>query len=234
MEAHTQGPCRPVDESDRWAQLAVQGPKAPALVQTLCAGDLSGVEARHFVETDVGGVPCVVARTGYTGEDGYELFCQAEEAPGLWDQLVEAGAVPCGLGARDTLRLEKKLVLYGNDIDETHTPYEAGLGWIVKLEKGPFVGREALREAKAKGPREKLVAFILRGRGIPRAGMKVLDETGEVVGVVTSGTMSPTLKEPIGMAYVPMRLRKSGSILQIDLRGRRVPAKVVKHLLESA
>ncbi|MDF1565568.1 MAG: glycine cleavage system aminomethyltransferase GcvT [Deltaproteobacteria bacterium] len=228
MLAHTAGEPQPVDEGDRWAQLAVQGPKAPALVQALTQTPLEPIERYHFVEGEVAGFPCIIARTGYTGEDGFELFCAPEVARGLWDRLVEAGALPCGLGARDTLRLEMKYALYGNDIDESHDPYEAGLAWTVKLDKGDFVGREALIAAKAAGPRQKLVAFVLKGRGVPRQGMRVLDESGAEVGVVTSGTMSPTLKEPIGMAYVAKGLARSGSTLQIDLRGRPVAAEVVK------
>ena len=228
MKAHCDGTVQPVDQGDAWAQLAVQGPKAAALVQALTKTPLEPIGRYHFAEGEVGGAACIIARTGYTGEDGFELFCAPADAPALWDTLVGAGALPCGLGARDTLRLEMKFALYGNDIDETHTPFEAKLGWIVKLGAGDFVGKAALLEAKAAGPRERLIAFALDGRGVPRAHMDVLDEAGEKIGSVTSGTMSPTLKAPIGMAYVAPTHAKVGSQIQIDLRGRPVAAHVVK------
>ena len=226
--AHLSGEAKATDASDDWAQVAVQGPKAPALVDGLAKVDLLATAKFHFVECDVASVPCIVARTGYTGEDGFELFCPADRAGALWDAVVDAGAVPCGLGARDTLRLEYKLALYGNDIDADHDPYEAGLGWVVKLDKGEFVGRDALVKKKEAGPSRKLVGFKLVDKGIPRPHMKVLDEAGQAVGEVTSGTMSPTLREPIGLAYVPVALSEPGSRLRIDLRGRPAAAEVVK------
>ena len=228
MRAHLKGQATLRNASDAWAQIAVQGPKAPALVQGLTGLDLASVKKFRFVEGEVASVPCIVARTGYTGEDGFELFCPADRAVALWDAVVGAGAVPCGLGARDTLRLEYKLALYGNDIDADHDPYEAGLGWVVKLDKGEFVGRDALVEKQAAGPTRKLVGFKLVDKGIPRPHMKVLDEAGQAVGEVTSGTMSPTLREPIGLAYVPTALAAPGTRLQIDLRGRPAAAEVVK------
>ena len=230
-QAHHAGEAQLRDESDAWAQLAVQGPKARALVEGLCAPadaeTLRGLRRFALCEAPVAGVPCLVARTGYTGEDGYELFCPADQAPTLWEAALEAGATPCGLAARDSLRLEAALALYGNDIDAEHTPYDAGLGWIVKLDKGEFVGRAALQAASERPPRERLVGFTLEGKGIPRAGMAVLDATGAPVGRVTSGTRSPTLQQALGLAYVPPALAEPGSPLQIDVRGRAVPAAVV-------
>ncbi|RMG21346.1 MAG: glycine cleavage system aminomethyltransferase GcvT [Deltaproteobacteria bacterium] len=227
VACHLRGGVQADDEGDQWAQLAVQGPEARGLVDGLSTEDLGAVRRFRFVRATVAGVECLVARTGYTGEDGFELFCAAEEAPALWDAVIAGGAVPCGLGARDTLRLEAGLALYGNDIDASHTPLEAGLEWIVKFDKDDFVGKAALLAQKEAGLTRRLVGFELEGRGVPRPKMSVLDPSGEVVGEVTSGTLSPTLKKPIGMAYVPLALSEPGSTLAIDIRGRAVPARVV-------
>jgi aminomethyltransferase len=173
---------------------------------------------------------CILARTGYTGEDGFEIFCPPDGAEKLWNTLLEKGAAPCGLGARDSLRLEVAYRLYGNDMDEQHTPLEAGLGWIVKLDKpGGFVGAEALRKQKAEGLKRKLVGFKLTGKGIARHGHPVrASGSAEHVGEVTSGTMSPILKEPIGLAYVPSTLSKEGTTFDVEIRGKPVAATVVK------
>jgi aminomethyltransferase len=172
-----------------------------------------------------------VARTGYTGEDGFELFCRPDEASRLWDALVEAGKPeglrPAGLGARDSLRLEVAYRLYGSDMDDDTTPLEAGLAWVVKLDKGDFVGREALVRQKTAGLPRKLVGFSLLDPGIPRHGFDVLRD-GRKVGTVTSGTRSPSLKISIGLAYVPPALAAEGSTFAIDIRGRAAAAKVVK------
>jgi aminomethyltransferase len=215
--------------SDDWAQIAVQGPNAPKLVDSLCEPRVLDLGYYHFREATVAGVRgCIVARTGYTGEDGFEVFVPPSGARKLWDTLVERGAVPCGLGARDSLRLEVAYRLYGNDMDEEHTPLEAGLGWIVKLDKkGGFVGSEALIRQKQQGLSRKLVGFKLTGKGIARHGYPTLKE-GKRVGEVTSGTMSPVLKEPIGLAYVPAALSKEGSAFEVEIRGKPVPAQVVK------
>jgi aminomethyltransferase len=227
--AHHEGPVAVRDAGDEWAQIAVQGPRAVALVNGLAPGaDLEAVKRFRFVETDVAGVNALVARTGYTGEDGFEIFCASGDAGRLWDALVAAGGKPCGLGARDTLRLEAALALYGNDIDEDHTPLEAGLAWTVKLDKDAFVGKDALLRQKESGVPRRLVGFELVGRGVPRAGMPVLGDGGEAVGTVTSGTMSPTLKRPIGMAYVTAGLAEPGTALSIDVRGKAVEARVVQ------
>ncbi|HEY6912061.1 MAG TPA: glycine cleavage system aminomethyltransferase GcvT [Myxococcales bacterium] len=228
MRAH----CRDVavgQRSDDWAQIAVQGPNAPKLVDSLCEPKVLDLGYYHFREATVAGVRgCIVARTGYTGEDGFEVFVPPSGARKLWDTLVEKGAMPCGLGARDSLRLEVAYRLYGNDMDEEHTPLEAGLGWIVKLDKkGGFVGSEALVRQKQEGLSRKLVGFKLTGKGIARHGYPALKD-GKRVGEVTSGTMSPVLKEPIGLAYLPAALAKDGSTFEVEIRGKPVAAQVVK------
>jgi aminomethyltransferase len=219
------------NESDDWAQLALQGPKAVAIVQRLTRTDLSRIATFHFAGAEVAGVTCIAARTGYTGEDGFELFCPPDRATKLWDALLDAGkgdgVIPCGLGARDSLRLEAAYRLYGSDMDDQTTPLEAGLGWVVKLDKGDFNGRDALLAQKARGLPRKLVGFTLTERGIPRHGYAVLRD-GKPAGVVTSGTQSPTLKIPVGLAYVPPDLSAEGSTFAVEIRGRAVAAKVVK------
>jgi aminomethyltransferase len=227
-----EGPgCAVKNESDDWAQIAIQGPKAAGIVQRLSKDDLLGVKTFHFRPAEVAGVACIAARTGYTGEDGFELFCLPDKAARLWDALMAAGGpdglIPAGLGARDSLRLESAYRLYGSDMDDETTPLEAGLGWVVKLDKGDFIGREALVAQKAKGLPRRLVGFTLTERGIPRHGYPVLRD-GKVAGVVTSGTQSPTLKTPIGLAYVPVELAAEGSTFAVEIRGRAVAAKVVK------
>jgi aminomethyltransferase len=230
MQAHATK-VKPEDKSDAFGQLALQGPKAAAILQPLTKVELAGIGTYRFTEGEVAGVPCIVSRTGYTGEDGFELYCPSDKAEALWNALLEAGKPhglePAGLGARDSLRTEMKYALYGNDIDDSHTPLEAGLGWIVKMDKGDFIGRAALEKQKAEGVARKLVGFELTGAGIPRHGYPVLHE-GQRVGEVTSGTMGPTVKKPIGIAYVPTALSKEGSTFQVEIRGRPVDARVVK------
>jgi aminomethyltransferase len=219
------------NESDDWAQLALQGPLAAQLLQRLAKVDLSQLRSYRFTSGEVAGVACLVARTGYTGEDGFELFCPAADGPRLWSALVEAGGperiVPCGLGARDSLRLEMAYRLYGSDMDDSTTPLEAGLAWVVKLDKGDFVGRDALRRQREQGVARKLVGFTLTDAGIPRHGYPVLQD-GRKVGEVTSGTRSPTLEIPIGLAYVPTALAAEGSSFAVEIRGRAAAARVVK------
>lgn len=223
-----------VDESDDTALVAVQGPHAVELVDSLSPETLAQIEKFHFVQAQVAGVDCMVARTGYTGEDGFELACPAKDARRLWDSLLEAGApreaCPVGLGARDTLRLEARLSLYGNDIDESTTPYEAGLGWTVKLDSGDFVGRDALRKQKEEGIRRKLVGFVLEGKGIARHGYDIVDRQAPetILGQVTSGTMGPTVGKAIGLGYVPIDYAKPGTSFAVDCRGKAVPAIVHK------
>jgi aminomethyltransferase len=219
------------NESDDWAQLALQGPLAVQILQRVTPLDLSTFKPFRFADGVAAGARCIVARTGYTGEDGFELFCRPDEASRLWDALVEAGKPeglrPAGLGARDSLRLEVAYRLYGSDMDDDTTPLEAGLAWVVKLDKGDFVGREALVRQKAAGLPRKLVGFSLLDPGIPRHGFDVLRD-GRKVGTVTSGTRSPSLKISIGLAYVPPALAAEGSTFAIDIRGRPAAAKVVK------
>jgi aminomethyltransferase len=230
MSEHAKG-VKPVHRSDDFGQIAVQGPKAFGLVQRLAARDVSGVSTYRFTEGEVAGVPCIISRTGYTGEDGFELYTPAEQTEKVWGALLEEGAKdgvkPCGLGARDSLRTEMKYALYGNDIDEQHTALEAGLGWIVKLDKADFIGKDALARQKAEGVQRKLVGFELTGAGIPRHGYPLLKD-GQRVGEVTSGTMGPTVKKAIGIGYVPTALAAEGSTFDVEIRGKPVPARVVK------
>jgi aminomethyltransferase len=223
---------KPVDRSDDFAQIAVQGPKAVALVQRLTQVDLSKIGTYRFAEGPVAAIPCLISRTGYTGEDGFELYCAPGDAEALWKALLQEGQAdgvkPCGLGARDSLRTEMKFALYGNDIDDTHTALEAGLGWICKLDKaGGFIGRDVLAKQKAEGVKRKLVGFEVTGSGIPRHGYPLLKD-GQRVGEVTSGTQGPSVKKPIGMGYVPAELATEGSTFDVEIRGRAVPAVVVK------
>jgi aminomethyltransferase len=229
MGAHIGDGVAVSQRSDDWAQIAIQGPNAPKLVDALCAPRVLDLPYYHFREATVAGVRgCIVARTGYTGEDGFEVFVPPQGARKLWDALLARGVVPCGLGARDSLRLEVAYRLYGNDMDEEHTPLEAGLGWIVKLDKpGGFIGAAALIRQKQEGLKRKLAGFKLTGKGIARQGYPVLKE-GQRAGEVTSGTMSPVLKEPIGLAYVPAALTKEGSTFEVEIRGKPVSAQVAK------
>ncbi len=219
------------NESDDWAQLALQGPLAAQVVQRLTKVNLSQLRSYRFAPGEVAGIRCLVARTGYTGEDGFELFCPSADGPRLWDALMEAGAPegvqPAGLGARDSLRLEMAYRLYGSDMDDSTTPLEAGLAWVVKLDKGEFVGREALVRQREQGVARKLVGFTLTDAGIPRHGYPVLQD-GRKVGDVTSGTRSPSLEIPIGLAYVPTALAAEGSTFAVEIRGRAAAARVVK------
>jgi aminomethyltransferase len=222
--------CELRDRSNDYALLALQGPGAQAILQPLTAVDLASLAYYHFAEGEVDGHPVLVARTGYTGEDGFELFVAPDRAEALWRRLVEAGSpnglVPAGLGARDTLRLEAKMCLYGNDMDETTTLVEAGLGWIVALDKGEFNGRSVLEEQKKNGPPRKLVGFEVVGRGIARHGHPVFLGATEV-GPVTSGSYAPFLQKNIGLVYLPAAHAAPGTEFDVDIRGKRVAARVV-------
>ena len=209
-----------------YAQLALQGPNAEKILQPLTDVDLSSMKYYRFARGKVDGVPAIVSRTGYTGEDGFEIYVSPSEGPRLFKKIVGAGVTPCGLGARDTLRLEAKMALYGNDIDHSTTPLEADLGWIVKLEKGDFMGRDVLERERAEGPRRKLVGFEMIDRGIARHGYPIV-EGGEEIGVVTSGTHSPTLKKPIGLAYLPLDKSAPGTEFNVLIRGKEARARVV-------
>jgi aminomethyltransferase len=219
------------DRSEAISLLALQGPLAETILQTLTDLDLGSIDFYWKQDGEVAGVPMIVSRTGYTGEDGFELYLDRTASEGVWETVLEAGREhglqPCGLGARDTLRLEMKYALYGNDIDETTNPYEAGLGWIVKLDKGDFAGRNALAAIRDRGPERRLVGFRVLDRGFPRPGYGVVLE-GQQVDEVRSGTVSPTLGYGIGTTYLPGDRSSVGTALEIDIRGRRVPAEVVK------
>jgi aminomethyltransferase len=226
--------CEFEDKSDATALVALQGPNAFDVLAK--AGDdaakLRELRSFHFRDAVIAGVRCTAARTGYTGEDGVEIFCAWDDAPALWDALVAAGAPlglePAGLGARDTLRLEARLSLYGNDIDETTNPLEAGLGWVVKLDKPMFVGKEALQEIKSKPLPRKLVGFEVTGRGIARHGYPLRDLDGKEVGVCTSGSPGPTVGKNIGLGYLPAEMSAVGTKLLVDCRGKNVEAVVAK------
>lgn len=210
------------------ALIAVQGPAAVSLLQQLVTADLSSVKRFGHVESAVLGHPAFLARTGYTGEDGFEVMVDASVGQELWRSLLALGVLPCGLGARDTLRLEAAMALYGQDIDDRTTPLEAGLSWLVHLDQtGDFIGRSVLEQQKQFGLSRRLVGLQMQGRNIARHDYPVL-HNGEVVGIVTSGTQSPTLGYPIALAYVSTHLSKIGQILEVEIRGKPYPATVVK------
>ena len=220
--------------SANYCQLALQGPDAVAILQTLTDVTVAEIKYYHFTQGQVDGVDSIISRTGYTGEDGFEIYAAPEHAERLWKKILEAGnfgsddgVLPCGLAARNTLRLEAGLALYGNDIDETTTLYEANLGWICKLDKGEFTGRAALAQQKATGVERKLVGFEVTDRGIARDHQEVVVDE-QRVGHVTSGSPAPFLKKNIGFAYVPVEYANVGQELKIDVRGRLVCAMVVK------
>jgi len=216
------------DASDEMALIAVQGPKSAGILQQLVDVTLSDIKYYHFTEGEVAERRAIISRTGYTGEDGFELYVANEDAVAIWQALMATGEVsPAGLGARDTLRLEMGMALYGNDIDDTVTPLEANLAWLVKLAKGPFVGSDVLAKQKAEGVKKRLVGFTMQDRVFPRHGYPVF-ANGEASGVVCSGTMSPTLGIPIGTAYLPTALAKEGTTFEVEIRGKRVPATVTK------
>ncbi len=216
--------------SDRYAQIAIQGPKALDTLQKMTATPLASIKYYHFTDCEVAGAWARIARTGYTGEDGFEIYIAPDEASGIWDKILEAGAEfgikPCGLGARNTLRLESKMALYGHEIDASINPLEADLGWIVKFDKDGFVGKAALEKQKADGLSRKLIGFEMTGRGIGRDGYEVwLD--GKPAGFVTSGGPSPTLNKNIGLCYLPLEAAEVGRTIQIMIRNQPVDAVTV-------
>jgi aminomethyltransferase len=233
---HAHNPCPEgavvTDESDAWAQVALQGRNAAATLQKLTSVDLSGIKFYHFGQGTVAGVEgCIIARTGYTGEDGFEVFLPPTGAEAIWRGILQAGqefgVQPIGLGARDTLRLEAKYCLYGNDITDDTTPLEAGLGWVTKLDKPvPFIGQQPLLAQRDAGVPRRLVCIVVQDR-IARPHCAIL-EAGEKVGEITSGTRAPTLELNIALGYVPTRLSKPGTALEIDIRGKIARAEVVK------
>ena len=210
----------------RYAQLAVQGPLALATLQQLTATDLAPIKYYHFVDGEVAGIPARIARTGYTGEDGFEIYFAPADAPGVWNKLVALGAKPAGLGARNTLRLEAAMALYGHEIDATISPLEAGLSWIVKFDKGDFCGRAKLAEQKATGITRKLCGFEMVERGIGRDGYEVSID-GDKAGWVTSGGPSPTTGKNIGLCYLPIAKATPGQAIQVIIRNQAVAAVVV-------
>ncbi len=219
------------NESDQTAQMAIQGPKAEDTMFKLFGDVVREMKYYWFDYVEFEGEKCLLSRTGYTGEDGFEIYCKPEIAAKIWQKILEAGKEygiePCGLGARDTLRLEARMNLYGNDMDETTTVLEAGLGWICKLDKGDFLGREALLKQKEEGLKKKLYGFEMVEKGIPRHGYPVF-HNGEEVGVVTSGSYAPYLKKNIGLAYLPIELAKAGNEIEIGIRKKRAKAVTVK------
>lgn len=220
------------DISEQYSLLAIQGPRAVEAMQSLSSHDLSAIKFYNFIVGDFAGIEhVIISATGYTGSGGFEIYCKNEEVKQVWDKVLEAGASygikPIGLAARDTLRLEMGYCLYGNDIDETTSPIEAGLGWITKFTK-EFTNSDALKTQKERGPEQKLVAFELDDRGIPRQGYDVVDGNGNSIGRVTSGTMSPSLGKGIGLGYVPIVFSEVGSKINIQIRKKAIPATVVK------
>lgn len=219
-----------VNTSDRYTQLAIQGPHALAILQQLTDTDLSAIKYYWFTRGKVDGVPAIIARTGYTGEDGFEIYFDPNESEHIWNKLLEVGKshglMPCGLAARNTLRLEAKMALYGHDIDDTTSVLEADLGWIVKLNKGDFIGRDVLAAQKEQGLTRKLIGFEMIDRGIARDGYPIFINDQQV-SHVGSGSPAPHLKKNIGLAYLPIEHTAIGTRFEVDVRGRRVAAEVV-------
>ncbi len=237
MSAHfakaAENHCDFKDKSAETALVALQGPKAFEILAKAGAdaAKLSELKSFTFRDVVIANVRCTAARTGYTGEDGVEIFCAWNDAPALWQQLLELGRPlglkPAGLGCRDTLRLEARLSLYGNDIDDTTNPLEAGLGWVVKLGKGDFLGKAALEAIKAKGLERKLVGFEMTGKGIARHGYPLRDLEGKEIGICTSGSPCPTVGKNLGLGYLPVKMTDVGTKFMVDCRGKNVEAVVV-------
>ena len=219
------------DRSDEIALLAIQGPRAAEIVGKLTASDLRRIGYYHCVAGEVAGTSALLSRTGYTGEDGFELYVSAADGARLWRTLLEAGEaeelVPVGLGARDSLRLEMGYALYGNDIDDTRNPLEAGLGWITRFDKGDFIARDALLAVKEQGVARRLVGFRLLERGFPRPGYEI-QQDGQPIGSITSGTLSPSLGVGIGLGYVAPSAAQPGTEVSIVIRGQPIPAEIVR------
>jgi aminomethyltransferase len=220
--------------SSEYCQLALQGPDALSILQGLTDLDLKAIKYYHFTRVNVDGIASIVSRTGYTGEDGFEVYAASDRAEQLWNKILNAGnfgspdgVLPCGLAARNTLRLEAGMALYGHEITEETTLLEANLGWICKLDKAEFVGRETLAAQKAEGVKRKLIGFEVTERGIARDDQEIVID-GKPVGRVTSGSPAPFLKKNIGMGYVPAEFSSVGQQIQIDVRGRLVGAEIVK------
>ncbi|NUM88845.1 MAG: glycine cleavage system aminomethyltransferase GcvT [Bdellovibrionales bacterium] len=218
--------------SDQWGQIALQGPLSPKILARLTEHPLDSIRYYWFAEFPLLDAPCIVSRTGYTGEDGFEIYCPADATPRIWNALLEAGGgeglVPCGLGARDTLRTEMKFPLYGHEITADTNPLEAGLGWVVKLDKPDFCGKAAIEKARAAGPRRQLVGIKALDRGIPRQGYEVWKpDQSTRIGEVTSGTLSPTLNYPIAIAYVATGEHTVGTAVALKVRDKFYPGEIV-------
>lgn len=232
LESHVFGNVTVKNVSSEYAQLALQGPEAQSILQKLVKDDLNEIEFYHFKDNvEVSGIKALVSRTGYTGEDGFELYFASENATKMWDLLLKTGKdeglVPAGLGARDTLRFEASLPLYGQEIDKDITPLEAGLGFCVKLAKDDFIGKDALAVQKAEGLKRKLVGFEMVDRGIPRSHYEVYAE-GKKIGYVTTGSFSPTLKKNIGLALIDAEYAKENTEIEVSIRNKNIKAKVIK------
>jgi aminomethyltransferase len=228
--AHNQFDAAVENAGARYAQLAVQGPRALDTLQKLTTVPLAAVRYYHFVDDNIGGAAARIARTGYTGEDGFEIYLAPADAPRIWNEILEAGAEfgikPCGLGARNTLRLEAAMALYDHEIHASITPWEAGLGWMVKMDKGDFVGRRVLASQRERGVTRRLIGFEMTGRGIGRDGYEV-NIAGQGAGWVTSGGPSPTLNKNIGLCYLPCASAESGRPIEVMVRGQAVDAVTV-------
>ena len=230
IKSNIQGDVQVADHSDQYAQIALQGPRAEQFLNDFTTEDLSKIKRYWFSEGEIAGVNCIISRTGYTGEDGFELYIPADQACEIWQAFMQHQnpPTPAGLGARDTLRLEYKYALYGNDISDETTPLEAGLSWITKFNKENFIGKDALLAQKEAGIPRFLVAFKVLGKAIARHGYSVLNESGDIIGEVTSGTRSPSFQCNIGMAYVPYDMRKVGQRFFVQVRKQQVEVEVVR------
>lgn len=230
-QVKTAGDAAAIDSSSRYALIALQGPAAPEVLQPLTGVELAAIPTFWFAHGEVAGARSTISRTGYTGEDGFEIFLPPNMADRVWTAILESGrsadVVPAGLGARDTLRLEASMRLYGNDIDESTTVLEAGLGWIVGWTNERFIGRDSLLKQKEHGVTRRLAGFEMVDPGIARHGYRVIQD-GRPAGVVTSGTQTPYLKKAIGMAYVPAELARPGTAIEIEIRGRAAKARIVR------
>jgi aminomethyltransferase len=219
------------DISEQITQLAVQGKKSENTLQKMTNAALGEIKFYWFIEDELAAAPMLISRTGYTGEPGFELYFANQYAQNVWKQILDAGKEykiePIGLGARDSLRMEKKMCLYGNDINQDTNPLEAGLGWITKFDKGDFIGREALTKIKEAGIKRKLVAFVLNQSGFPRQGYQIF-KNEEKIGIVTSGTVSPVLEKGIGMGYVSMDYAKVGTQIDVKIRDKYLSAEIIK------
>jgi aminomethyltransferase len=231
IESHADGTVAVENVSEDYALLALQGPRAADVLAPLTGADLTSLRYYRFAVDAVDGFPALVSRTGYTGEDGFELYLRPQDGPAVWRRLMAAGRshgiAPAGLGARDTLRLEAAMALYGHELDDRTTPWEAGLDWVVRMGKGEFIGRDALARQKEEGLERRLIGLEVLDRGIARQGHPVRSEDGEI-GVMTSGTICPTLEKAVGMAWVPPEFSQPGTTIIVDVRGRHLAARVVE------